>query len=129
VSIDFGCNKKAGQAGILFRCSGVSLGFNAQRGYYAGLFPRDQVLILGKMDGEKWIELEQVKASISVDTPQRLRVRVSADEFTVFLNGRRALSVNDSSYTSGFAGLRVLNTHALFSYFVIDLLGSDLLVL
>jgi len=129
VCIDFGGNKRADEAGLLFRCSGVSVGYNAQRGYYAGLFPQKQTMVVGKMDGKDWKELHQAPSDIAVDKPQQLCVTVSGVEFTVFHNGRRLLSVSDDSYSNGFAGLRAAHTHAKFSHFAIDLLGSDKLVL
>lgn len=129
VAIHFCGVKRAVQAGILFRCSRVSLGYDGQCGYYAGLYPRKHSLVVGKMNGSEWKELGLVPCDINVDRPQRLQVEVSGNGFTVFHNGRRRLFVTDDAYHSGFVGLRAVGTHAKFSGFVIDLLGSDKLVL
>lgn len=128
VTIDFGGDTSANEAGILFRCSGMSLGNNSQHGYYAGLFPQKQAVALGKTNGKDWKELGIEQTEISFDTRHRLQVRVSGACFTVFHNGRKRLTVVDDSYSDGFVGLRVGHTHAMFSNLVIDLLGGDKLV-
>ena len=94
VNIEFGEDTEQDyfQAGILLRCSRVSVGYDSHQGYYAGLIPEKQVVIFGKMDGTKYVELD--RASVEhpyLDVPQRLQVDVSGDEFAVSHEGRTVL--------------------------------------
>ncbi|MHC4878642.1 MAG: sulfatase-like hydrolase/transferase [Planctomycetota bacterium] len=116
VGIDFRGNSDARDAGILFRCSGASVGFDAQRAYFAGLIPRTGLVILGRMDGRRWHELARARANINVDRSERLRVDVTGVKIVVYLNGRPAVSLTDSTWQSGTIGLRVVDTHAAFSH-------------
>ena len=115
VSIDFTGDSSARDAGILFRCSGASVGYDAQRGYFAGLIPRTGLMILGKMDGENWTELARAKTGIDVAQPQQISVRVTGPTIKVFHNGSERIEIQDSTYPIGTVGLRVVDTQARFS--------------
>jgi hypothetical protein len=115
VTIDFRGNRNARDAGILFRTTGASVGYDAQRGYFVGLIPRTGLVIFGKMDGRRWTELARAATDIDPANPQRLRVEVRGHHVTALLNGREALAAQDASYSAGQVGLRVVNTHAVFS--------------
>jgi hypothetical protein len=115
VTIDFLGDEGARDAGILFRCSGASVGYDAQRGYFAGLIPRTGLVILGKTDGANWKELSRAATQFAADQEQRLSVQMSADEITVSLNGQRMIVHRDETYQRGSVGLRVVNTDARFS--------------
>lgn len=103
-------------AGILFRVSSPAVGFDAQRGYFAGLIPGRERIILGKMDGQNWQHLADAAAKIDRDQPQTLRVRAVGEQIEVFANdSAEPLIVHrDSDYSSGAIGVRVVDTHALF---------------
>ncbi len=120
VSIDFRRNNTARDAGILFRCTGSSVGYDAQRGYFAGLIPRTGLVILGKMNGDRWFELARAPTEIDTSAPQRLRVEVAGTEISVFHDGEKKLLLSDDTYKSGFAGLRVVDTHVVFADVLID---------
>lgn len=115
VAIDFSGNQAARDAGILFRCSGASVGYDAQRGYFAGLIPATGRVILGRTDGDNWVEIARAPTQIDVTEPQTLTVQVSDKSITVSHNGREKISAIDGTYDSGTVGLRVVNTHAVFS--------------
>jgi GH43 family beta-xylosidase len=101
-------------AGLLFRVKHPALGYDAQEGYFAGIIPGAQRVILGKMDGRRWTELARAEASIAADAVHSLGVRAVGDHLEVFLNGRPALAHRDSTYAEGSIGIRVVDTHAQF---------------
>jgi len=119
VTIDFMGGADARDAGILFRCTAPAVGFDAQRGYFAGLIPKAGVVILGKTDGSRWLELARAKTEIAAARPHRLAVQIVGDAITVWHDGEERLRFRDADYAFGSAGLRVVNTHAAFTDFVV----------
>ena len=117
VTIDFLGAAQARDAGLLFRCSGPSVGYDAQRGYFAGLIPRTKLLVVGKTDGSRWEELARAPVSFDASQPQTLRVDVLGNDFQVFVNDNKTLEASDATYQTGSVGLRVVNTHAQFTNF------------
>lgn len=117
VTINFRGDGQARDAGILFRTTGPSVGYDAQRGYFAGLIPSTSLVILGKTDGRHWTELARGATDIDPTEPQRLQVDVRGPHITAMHNGRVALVAEDRTYNAGQVGLRVVNTHAIFSGF------------
>jgi arylsulfatase A-like enzyme/GH43 family beta-xylosidase len=115
VTIDFRGDRNARDAGVLFRTTGPSVGYDAQRGYFVGLIPRTGLVIFGKTDGQNWTELARAATDIDPANPQRLRVEVRGHHVTALHNGREALAARDQTYATGQVGLRVVDTHAVFS--------------
>ncbi|MCB9891744.1 MAG: sulfatase-like hydrolase/transferase [Planctomycetes bacterium] len=115
VTIRFQDGATSRDAGILFRVTAESIGYDAQRGYFVGLIPRDDRIVFGKMDGERWTE--RARASIPIDPaqPQTLRVEIRGRRMTAWRNGERVLSTEDDTWTMGRIGLRVVDTHAAFT--------------
>ena len=120
VGIHFNGDSNARDAGILFRCSGAAVGFDAQRAYFAGLIPRTGLVILGRIDGRHWKELARTSVAIDVNRPERLRVSVAGSQINVQLNGQSVHSLTDETWQSGTIGLRVVDTHAVFSDLVVE---------
>ena len=119
VGIDFYGKPDARDAGVLFRTSGPSVGYDAQRGYFAGLIPKTNLLILGKMDGSNWKELARAKTKIDVNTIEYLSVEVTGDKFLVS-HGDTEIRFKDSTYPAGTIGLRVVDCYADFSSFYLE---------
>ncbi|MCA9043382.1 MAG: sulfatase-like hydrolase/transferase [Planctomycetaceae bacterium] len=117
VTIDFGGDINSRDAGILFRCTGPAVGYDAQHGYFAGLIPKTGLVIFGKMDGHNWKELARAETTIDSTKPQRLEVKVQGDKITILQNGEPKIEFRDATYTHGSIGLRVVNTEAVFSEF------------
>ncbi|MFT5409587.1 MAG: GH43 family beta-xylosidase, partial [Verrucomicrobiales bacterium] len=115
VSIDFAGESKGRGAGILFRVTAPSIGFDAHRGYFVGVKPSQNAILLGKMDGESWQELARVQQEIDTNKQQRLAVTASGDHFTISLNGETVLKHRDASYKRGTIGLRTVDITATFS--------------
>jgi GH43 family beta-xylosidase len=109
-----------GNAGILVRCTVPAVGYHALRGYYVGLDPMARAILIGKMNGTRYTELgRRENVTINVMEFQQLAVTVTASRVDVFLNGDKQLSINDTTYGSGSIGIRVCDTHALFTKFEI----------
>lgn len=123
ITIDFRGDRQARGAGILFRTSGPSVGYDAHRGYFVGLIPRTGLVIFGKMDGDRWTELARAATDLDATKPQRLRVDVRGPRVTALHNGRQVLVAEDRSYGAGQMGLRVVNSHAVFSGLRIERAG------
>ncbi|MEM7312221.1 MAG: sulfatase-like hydrolase/transferase [Planctomycetota bacterium] len=115
VQIKFHGDQQSRDAGILFRTTAASVGYDAQRGYFAGLIPRTQLVILGRTDGKNWLELARAKTTIDVEQSQQLAVNVKGDKITVWHNDQQAIQHTDNTYRRGSIGLRVVNTDASFT--------------
>ncbi|MEX2673623.1 MAG: family 43 glycosylhydrolase [Phycisphaeraceae bacterium] len=101
-------------AGILFRIQRPAMGYDAQQGYFAGLVPESQMLILGKTDGENWQELARTEVTINTDEWHELAVTAEGETIVVHHNGEAKLEHQDATWTQGSVGLRVVDTHAVF---------------
>lgn len=114
VEIEFHDGVRSRDAGLLFRCTGSAVGYDAQRGYFAGLNPLAGLVILGLTDGSRWRELARAPAAIDPGRPQRLGVRMVGDAIEVRHDGRVVVSHRDTAFPTGSVGLRVVDTDASF---------------
>lgn len=117
VTINFQGDSQARDAGLLFRTSLPSLGYDQQRGYFVGLVPSTKLLVVGKTDGTSWTELARLPIDFDPAKPQRLQVTCRDSDFVVHHNDQKVLEFSDSAYPSGRVGLRVVDTHAIFTDF------------
>lgn len=105
-------------AGLLFRVSLPSLGFDAQRGYFAGIVPDGRYVVLGAMDGTCWREIARADAPVGEDRTlpheHALRVRAEGAHLRISVDGRRVIDTKDSTYRIGSVGMRVVDTDAIF---------------
>ncbi len=115
VDIDFFGNGRARDAGLLFRTTAASVGYDAQRGYFAGLIPRTGLAIFGLMDGHDWTEIARAPVEIDASKVHRFGVTAKGDRVTLSLNGKPLLTTTESTFGRGTIGLRVVNTHARFA--------------
>ncbi len=114
VMIDFHGDQQARDAGLIFRTTGASVGFDSQRGYFAGLIPKTNLVILGRTDGDRWRELARAETTIDASIQQKLSVSMNGDQIVVSLNDQPVLRHQDATYAGGRLGLRVVNTDATF---------------
>lgn len=107
-----------GNAGIVVRCTAPAVGYHAFRGYYIAVDPMARSLFIGKMDGSTYTELSR-RDDVTVDMTrsQVLAGTVCGDSIDVHLNGEKLLSINDTTFQTGSVGIRVCDTHALFTKF------------
>lgn len=107
-------------AGILFRITAPSVGYDSQRGYFAGIVPHSKLAILGRMDGRSWKELTRAQVDFDPAKNQQLSVSCIDDWITVRLNGNAVLEHQDGTYDRGTVGIRVVDTYAVFSEFTLE---------
>jgi GH43 family beta-xylosidase len=117
--------KTPGNAGLLFRTGLAAVGYNAQRGYYAGFAPDESKVILGWMDGTAWHEIASTKVAEPLPDNIALSVNVRAEHIQVCLQGKTVIETNDTTFTSGSIGLRVMDAHAAFSQLQIKPLATS----
>ncbi|WP_367870865.1 family 43 glycosylhydrolase [Luteolibacter sp. Populi] len=101
--------------GLLFRITNPSVGFDAQRGYFAGIVPNTKIVVLGKTDGSSWKEIARAPLTSDAAKPMDLSVTAKGPEITITLDGKKLITAKDDSYAKGSVGLRVVDTHARFN--------------
>jgi GH43 family beta-xylosidase len=108
--------------GMLLRVTGPAVGYDAQRGYFAGISPRRRLAMVGKMDGSRWRQLATAPWTGDVSRAVLLSVDALGDTVTMYVDGssRPLVRATDSDYPVGSVGMRVVDTHAVFSNFTVD---------
>ncbi len=101
-------------AGVVFRVTGAALGFDAQRGYFAGLSLDRGALVLGKTDGKGFVQLAETRFLINESATHTITVRALGDLITV-TSGEAVIQHHDGDYHCGSVGLRIVDTHVCFT--------------
>ena len=115
VTLDFHGVREGRGSGILFRITAPSVGFDAARGYFAGIKPSQNAILLGKMDGTGWRELKRQSIPIDVTQKHQLLITAVGEQFTVSLDGKKLFSHRDPTYKAGTIGLRITDIPTTFS--------------
>lgn len=115
ITLDFHGVREGRGSGILFRISAPSVGFDAARGYFVGIKPSQNSILLGKMDGSGWRELKRQSIPIDVSKKHQLSVTAVGAKFTISLDGKELLSHRDPTYKAGTIGLRITDIPTTFS--------------
>jgi GH43 family beta-xylosidase len=110
-------------AGILFRASQPAVGYDAHRGYFAGIIPGANRVILGLADGTRWRELARANAEIARNRDYTLAVKTRGPRITVLLDNQPLIETTDAAYSTGTIGLRVVDTHAAFESVRVEVPG------
>jgi hypothetical protein len=117
---DFTCDAditpaKAGDTGLIFRVAHPAIGPNAFDGYYAGINPADNRVVIGKCTADnQWTELGHATAETKAGTPVHLRVIAVGPKIEVFINNsdKPAVTASDGTFTHGSIGVRQYATDA-----------------
>lgn len=114
--LDFEIREGGHDAGLVFRVTRPAVGFDAQRGYFAGLSAGRQAVVIGAMNGLGWRELGTAPVYLEAGAVLRLTVTTDGDQLTVHVGGdpQPALTVRDDAFERGSVGMRVVDTHAVF---------------
>ncbi len=115
VTIRFPAGGSARDAGMLFHTTGSGVGYDAQRGFFLGLIPRNKLMVFGRTDGTQWREVSRSAIDIDPRMPQRLRLEIRGENLAGYLNGQRTLTARAPGLHAGQLGFRVVDTHAVFS--------------
>jgi GH43 family beta-xylosidase len=106
--------EQAGAAGLIFHVQAPAVGYNCQRGYFAGYLPGSGRVELGSTDGSSWREIA-LAAAEAPSGEVALGVSERAGQIQVSLQGKTLIQTNDGTFTSGSIGLRVVDSHAAFA--------------
>jgi GH43 family beta-xylosidase len=102
--------------GLLLRTLRPAVGFDAQRGYFAGLSTLRQAVVIGAMDGTSWRELGAAPAILATEALHRMRVTVRGDEISLAIgDDSPVLTVRDADHRRGSVGFRVVDSYARIS--------------
>ena len=111
-------------AGVMVRLTGPAVGYDAQRGYFAGLSQDRSSLILGKTDGVGWTILAETPTTIDLETEHTVIVRARGSRIDVSA-GTVRLGIRDDDYTRGTVAVRVADAHARFTALSVKPLAED----
>ena len=120
VTLDFHGNATGRGAGLLFRTTAPSVGYDAHRGYFVGVKPSQNAVLIGRMDGHGWRELRRAELPIDPSQKQHLTVTATGKNFTISLNNQQVLTLTDPTYKTGTIGLRVVDIPTTFSGLTIN---------
>ena len=103
--------------GVVFRVTRPAVGFDALRGYFAGVSTGRSTAVLGAMNGLAWREIAVAPVYLDPAATQRIAVDASGPNIRVYVGSdpQPVISVTDSDYTRGSVGCRVVDTHAVFT--------------
>jgi GH43 family beta-xylosidase len=115
-ALEFDVREGGHDVGLLFRVSRPGVGFDAMRGYFAGVSTERNSVVLGAMDGRSWREISNAPVFLDPSATQRVTVTVSGQKIAVHVgnDSMPAISATDADYDRGSIGLRVVDTHAVF---------------
>lgn len=102
-------------AGLLLRVTRPAVGYDAQRGYFAGILPDENRVVFGKTDGKSWQEIARSNFAVDPIRPLILSVEARGEHFRVSIDGKEMLRASDNTYPRGSVGLRVVDTQARFT--------------
>lgn len=111
---DVALSQERGNAGLMFRVSGLEPGKPDFLGYYAGIEASGYVVV-GR-DNHGWQELNRTRIPVEGKKTHRLRVMATGDRIHVYVDdlATAKLTVRDSTFKTGFIGARVWETGATF---------------
>lgn len=102
------------EAGLLFRATHPAVGRNAVKGYFAGVVPGSDQLVLARMDGEQWTEIARAPMPVEHGVWYPLTVRAVGPRLEVWVDGERRIQAEDPTYATGMVGVRSRDVHARF---------------
>lgn len=103
--------------GVLLRVTGPAVGFDAQRGYFAGWVPKSRRLVVRRSNGSAMEQLGSCVVPTDVGPDDALVVEATGTRLRVHLqsNPECRVEVEDDHYAHGSIGVRVVGTHAVFT--------------
>jgi len=107
-------------AGLIFRISEPAFGWNAHKGYFAGLEEQNNKVYLSRMDGSNFVLLQETTADVQANTGYRLKIQAEGSQIQISVDGDLKIQFSDSNYLQGMVGVRVVETHSAFDDFQID---------
>jgi hypothetical protein len=91
------------------------VGYNNQRGYFAGCVASRLRVVLGSTDGAHWHEIASQPVPRLPSGETVLSVTASGNQIGITLAGRLVLQTRDDTFSSGSVGVRVADGYAAFA--------------
>jgi hypothetical protein len=116
-------DNESGNAGIVFNVKYLADGVDNYAGYYAGICPSNDTIILGKASYGKWNELatEEIGYDISEGDTVVLYVQKNGSKINVSVNGKNYISITDDTYgDAGTFGIRSWKCDATYSNYTVN---------
>lgn len=102
-------------AGLIFRATNSSIGADNYTGYYIGLDPSNDSVILGKANNS-WTQLSIASKTINLNETYHIKIVAIGSNIKVYVNDMDSpiLNITDSSYITGFVGFRTFYSNAYY---------------
>lgn len=108
--------QNTGDAGIIFRATGLDEGSDSYQGYYLGIGTGGKVVV-GRV-GNSWTPIKTVNAPIHTNTTYTVGVRAIGNRFNCRItrgsNIVASFTVSDGKFRHGMNGVRAFLTEAIF---------------
>ena len=104
--------------GFIFRSTEVSDVNNGGAHYYLGLYPEQNRVSLGIMDGQ-WKPFANEDQDIETDRWYELRVRARGASLRIFLDGEEIIETQDNIYLEGSIGLRTFLSKTSYDHVIV----------
>ncbi|OGO79693.1 MAG: hypothetical protein A2Y21_07065 [Clostridiales bacterium GWC2_40_7] len=107
-------------AGLIFRAQQSAVGVDRYRGYYAGIRPGTDDVVLGYSNGTVWTQLGTASCgTINLDTYYHMKIVANGTNMSVYVTDMTTpkITVSNSQYTVGLVGVRGNDCHARFDNF------------
>jgi hypothetical protein len=107
---------ETGDAGVIFRVSELSIGFDHYKGYYVGIDAAAQAVLIGKTDN-RWIQIARQSAPISAGKPYHIRISARERQLQVWVDRNEVarIEIDDSPNREGMIGVRSFSSKVVFS--------------
>lgn len=115
--LEFHVKSGSHDVGLVFRVRRPAVGFDAMRGYFAGVSTGRNTVVLGAMDGRSWREIAVAPVFLDSEDTQRITVTAAGSQIRVYVGSdpQPAILADDSAYARGSIGCRVVDAHAVFT--------------
>ncbi|MBP1925312.1 hypothetical protein J2Z76_001171 [Sedimentibacter acidaminivorans] len=120
--VDMQFNTEKGNGGIVFNLKNASNGNDNYTGYYVGLSPENDIVMIGRSQW-KWTNLKEASLGYDLGTDDTVTLKVvkNGSDITVYVDGRQYISISDNTYMDdGGFGVRTWNSDVTYSNFTIN---------
>ncbi|NOY07394.1 MAG: family 43 glycosylhydrolase [Spirochaetes bacterium] len=102
--------------GLLFRVKNAGMGRLLFEGYYVGLNPSQNNIIVGRSNGREWTTLKTYSMTVNTDTVYKMKIVTSGPNIKVYVTDMVTpkVDINDSVYYEGELGVRTSNSITYF---------------